>query len=93
MGQSTCLNVQEQKRSARAFEKLAGKIEPGMMAKHFMRPEDNVIRVTDFPEREQAYRGPDPSNMDFKAMATYDCMQTGTVVLSHSCTRALLLGC
>lgn len=63
------IGLQEQKRASRAFEKLAGKIEPGMMAKHFMRPEDNTIRVTDIPEREQAYRGPDPSNMDYKAMS------------------------
>ncbi len=62
---------QEEKRSARAFEKLAGKIEPGMMAKHFMRPEDNVIRTTDLPEREQTYRGADPANMDYKAMSLY----------------------
>ena len=41
-----------------------------MMAKHFMRPEDNVIRTTDIPEREQVYRGPDPSNVDFQAMST-----------------------
>ena len=63
--------AQEEKRSARAFEKLAGKIEPGMMAKHFMRPEDNVIRTTDLPEREQTYRGADPANMDYKAMSLY----------------------
>ncbi|KAL0039173.1 hypothetical protein WJX77_010168 [Trebouxia sp. C0004] len=62
---------QEEKRSARAFEKLAGKIEPGMMAKHFMRPEDNVIRTTDLPEREQTYRGADPANMDYKAMSLW----------------------
>ena len=62
-------DAQEEKRATRAFEKLAGKIEPGMMAKHFMRPEDNAIRMTDVPEREQTYRGPDPVNMDFKAMA------------------------
>jgi len=60
---------QEEKRAKRAFEKLAGKIEPGMMAKHFMRPEDNTIRTTDVPEREQAYRGPDPASMDYKSMA------------------------
>lgn len=66
-----CAGPQEEKRSARAFEKLAGKIEPGMMAKHFMRPEDNVIRTTDLPEREQTYRGPDPANMDYKAMSLY----------------------
>ncbi|KAL3162429.1 hypothetical protein ABBQ32_010098 [Trebouxia sp. C0010 RCD-2024] len=62
---------QEDRRAKRAFEKLAGKIEPGMMAKHFMRPEDNTIRTTDVPEREQQYRGPDPSNMDFQAMALW----------------------
>lgn len=61
--------LQEDRRAKRAFEKLAGKIEPGMMAKHFMRPEDNTVRTTDVPEREQQYRGPDPSNMDFQAMA------------------------
>ncbi len=42
-----------------------------MMAKHFMRPEDNVIRTTDLPEREQTYRGADPANMDYKAMSLY----------------------
>lgn len=62
---------QEDRRAKRAFEKLAGKIEPGMMAKHFMRPEDNTIRTTDVPEREQLYRGPDPSNMDFQAMTMW----------------------
>ncbi len=41
------------------------------MAKHFMRPEDNVIRTTDLPEREQTYRGADPANMDYKAMSLY----------------------
>ena len=42
-----------------------------MMAKHCMRPEDNVIRTTDLPEREQTYRGPDPTNMDYRAMSLY----------------------
>lgn len=41
-----------------------------MMAKHFMRPEDNTIRTTDVPEREQLYRGSDPSTMDYLAMST-----------------------
>ena len=40
-----------------------------MMAKHFMRPEDEQIRALDVPEREQAYRGADPQNMDYTRMA------------------------
>ena len=64
-----CCKAQDERKAKRAFDKLAGKIEPGMMAKHFMRPEDNLIRTTDIPEREQLYRGPDPSNMDYSAMA------------------------
>ncbi len=76
---------QEEKRSARAFEKLAGKIEPGMMAKHFMRPEDNVIGTTDLPEREQTYRGADPANMDYKAMSSYVCT---TLSSSQNCVHS-----
>lgn len=59
-----------------------------MMAKHFMRPEDNVIRTTDLPEREQTYRGPDPANMDYKAMSLYVYM---TLSISPSCEHSAVM--
>lgn len=61
--------LQEKRRQEKAYQKLSERIEPGMMAKHFMRPEDERIRTLDVPEREQTYRGADPQNMDYTRMA------------------------
>ena len=43
----------QEEQEARRQRKVTEKIEPGVMAKHFMRPEDEAIRAQDMPERQQ----------------------------------------
>ena len=43
----------QEEQEARKQRKVTEKIEPGVMAKHFMRPEDEAIRAQDMPERQQ----------------------------------------
>ena len=43
----------QEEQEAQRQRKVTEKIEPGVMAKHFMRPEDEAIRAQDMPERQQ----------------------------------------
>ncbi|CAL8470742.1 g10284 [Coccomyxa elongata] len=43
----------EERRQQRAIRKVTEAVEPEVMARAMLRPEDDVIRATDLPEREQ----------------------------------------
>ncbi|BDA45673.1 Transcription elongation factor SPT6 [Coccomyxa sp. Obi] len=43
----------EERRQQRAMRKVTEAVEPEVMARAMLRPEDDVIRATDLPEREQ----------------------------------------
>ncbi len=42
------------------MKKITEKVEPEMLAKAMLRGEDDVIRTTDLPEREQLKPSPEP---------------------------------
>jgi hypothetical protein len=44
--------VQEEKQRRRAMNRVVEAIEPELMARHMLRPEDDRVRQTDIPERE-----------------------------------------
>ena len=46
------------------MQKVARAVEPGVLAKHMLRPEDDRIRATDIPERLQAQAALGPSHFD-----------------------------
>jgi hypothetical protein len=53
--------LQEEKRKAKEMKKITERVEPEMLARAMLRSEDDVIRTTDIPEREQLRPSPEPS--------------------------------
>ncbi|KAK9828928.1 hypothetical protein WJX72_002842 [[Myrmecia] bisecta] len=62
---------QDERQRQKALKKVVDRVEPEMMAAHFMLPKDEAIRTTDLPEREQEERGPDPANMNLAECAKW----------------------
>ena len=52
--------AQEERRKAKEMKRITEKVEPQMLAKAMLRSEDDVIRTTDLPEREQLRPSPEP---------------------------------
>jgi hypothetical protein len=61
--------AQEERVKQRALRRVVETVEPELMARHYMLPEDDQIRGLDLPEREQLTRGQDPQDSDLTACA------------------------
>jgi hypothetical protein len=51
------------------MRKVTEAVEPEIMERAMLRPEDDIIRSTDLPEREQLLRAPLPEKVDHKQCA------------------------
>lgn len=63
---------QEEKRKAKEMKKITERVEPEMLARAMLRSEDDVIRTTDIPEREQLRPSPEPSGWRGPESSTVD---------------------
>ena len=58
------LCLQEEKRKEKEMKRITAKVEPEMLARAMLRGEDDTIRTTDLPERQQLQPSQDP--MDWR---------------------------
>lgn len=70
------------------MRKVTGAVEPEVMARAMLRPEDDVIRATDLPEREQLRPPVAPDNVDHRI-----CAECAPSPLQPACTEQLLDFC
>ncbi|KAI3425064.1 hypothetical protein D9Q98_008441 [Chlorella vulgaris] len=63
--------AREERQRAAATRRAQAHLDPEAVARHFMLPEDEQIRLEDVPEREQLHRGPDPKLTDLPACAAW----------------------
>ena len=54
------LCLQEEKRKEKEMKRITAKVEPEMLARAMLRGEDDTIRTTDLPERQQLQPSQDP---------------------------------
>ena len=77
--------LQEERQRAKALKKVNATVEPEVMARAMLRPEDDAIRATDTPEREQLRSAPAPETVDHDECAR--CAHAGDACM-HSVDEA-----
>lgn len=88
---------QEEKRQQRRMRRVARAVEPEVLARHMLLPEDDVIRAQDIPERLQAAAKFGPTVFDVDACA--QCVSASSLgpashALSfHACARLVKACC
>lgn len=60
---------QEERQRLRAMRKVTEAVEPEVMEWAMLRPEDDIIRSTDLPEREQLRKAPPPEHINHRECA------------------------
>ena len=70
------LCLQEEKRKEKEMKRITAKVEPEMLAKAMLRGEDDAIRTTDLPERQQLQPSQDPRDWrDPNSSVLAECAQ------------------
>jgi hypothetical protein len=86
---SVCCAPQEERQQQRALRRVNATVEPEVLARAMLRPEDDAIRATDLPEREQLRAAPAPDEADHDACARWGAFPSSRVGV-HA--RALCAG-